>query len=129
MPYRLKVSEGELFGKSKFVNSKGNTECVELVKQAAGAPQTALWKKGIHVMSSGFGAIPRGTAIATFDESGKYSIDGLGKHAAIYLGHTIDGIRVLDQWNKQEEVKERTIYFHKPDYPRINSAKQYFVIE
>lgn len=121
--------ENEVFGKSKFVNTKGNAECVEFVKQAAGAPQTTLWKKGVNVMDSRIGAIARGTAIATFDENGKYPVDGFGKHAAIYLGHTANGIRVLDQWNKQGEVMERIIYLQKPDYPRINSAKQYFVIE
>ena len=41
---------------------------------------------------------------------GKYNVtDGFGQHAAIYLFHSDDGIEVLDQWNRQGEVKQRTI--------------------
>lgn len=129
MPYKLKLAEVDVFGKEKFINAKGNTECVEFVRQATNAPQTIIWKAGIHVIDATPGTIPRGTAIATFDENGKYPTDGLGKHAAIYISHDAAGIRVLDQWNKQGEVLERVIRINKPDVPRVNSAKQYFVIE
>ena len=75
------------------------------------------------------GTIRPGTAIATFDDQGHYPTDTNGKHAAVYLSHGPQGIRVLDQWNKQGGVKERTIFSKKLSFPRVNSAKNYFVIE
>jgi hypothetical protein len=129
MSYKLNISEEDVFGKSKFINSKGNTECVEFVRQATGAPQTVLWKKGAMVFGASLSSITRGTAIATFNDSGKYPIDGKGKHAAIYLSHDSLGIRVLDQWNKQGEVLERIIYFSSPSIPRSNAGKSFYVIE
>ena len=80
-------------------------------------------------MDAPVGSILRGTAIATFDSNEKYPSDDLGKHAAIYLSHTSTEIRVLDQWRKQGKVLERVIQLHKPEYPRINNAKHYYVIE
>jgi len=129
MTYRLLVPEQQVYGKGKYANARGNTECVEFVRQAAGAPQTASWRSGEHVLSAQPGAIARGTAIATFDEHGRYPSDGRGRHAAIYLGHDANGIRVLDQWNAQGEVKPRTIHTQRPEYPRVNAAKHYHVIE
>jgi hypothetical protein len=129
MPYQLNISEGAVFGKKMFANAKGNTECVEFVQQATGAPHTASWKKGVNVMESPMGSIRRGTAIATFDENGRYPSDAHGRHAAIYLSHNEVGIVVLDQWNGQGEVKQRTIFFNRPDLPRMNSAKNYYVIQ
>ena len=40
-----------------------NGQCVELVKQKAGAPVTSFWRKGPRV--KGNSAIPAGAAIAT----------------------------------------------------------------
>lgn len=109
MSYKLGVSEKDVFGKGKYINSKGNTECVEFVRQAAGAPQSIIWKQGKKVSEAKIGEILRGTAIATFDANGKYPADTLGKHAAIYLEHNAQRILVLDQWRDQGEVKERPI--------------------
>ena len=129
MPYKLNRAETKVLGKKVFINAIGNTECVEFVRQATSAPHTTLWKAGTHVIDAKVGSIPRGTAIATFDKNGKYPADDLGKHAAIYLSHDAAGIRVLDQWNEQGEVLMRTIHVNRPDIPRNNSAKQYFVLE
>ena len=129
MPYKLKLAEDKVLDAKQFINAKGNTECVEFVRQATGAPQTAFWKSGAHVIDAKQGSIPRGTAIATFDKSGKYPTDALGKHAAIYLSHNVEGILVLDQWNSRGRVLPRTIRINKPDVPRVDAAKQYFVIE
>ncbi|WP_374327378.1 BPSL0067 family protein [Azonexus sp.] len=127
--YKLKLAEKDVFGKAKFVNAKGNTECVEFVRQATNAPQTVSWKKGVQVIEAKPGSIPRGTAIATFDKNGRYPTDSHGKHAAIYLSHDASGIRVLDQWNKQGEVLERVIRVNQPEYPRSNAAIHFYVIE
>jgi hypothetical protein len=129
MPYLLDTTIANLEQPKKFANTGGNTECVEFVRQACRAPKTTLWIKGESVMAASPGTIQRGTAIATFDEDGRYPTDTKGKHAAVYLSHGPNGIRVLDQWNSQGAVKERTIYDKKPGIPRVNSAKNYFVIE
>lgn len=129
MPYLLSVPESAVFGDYLFVNAQGRTECVEFVRQAAGAPHTTQWTRGAKVMDAGIGTIPRGTAIATFDESGKYPTDALGRHAAIYLSHNAAGIVVLDQWNSQGAVKQRTIHLNRPDFPRVDCAKHYYIIE
>lgn len=126
----MKVSETDVFGKAKYVNAKGNTECVEFVQQVTGAPQTTTWTKGKKVSEAKMGDITRGTAIATFDSKGKYPSDGLGKHAAIYLSHDAQKIVVLDQWNNQGEVKERPIRFNRPKgTSRSNDGDLFYVIE
>lgn len=130
MSYKLKVPEKDVFGKAKYVSPQGKTECVEFVRQAAGAPQTTLWKNGKKVSDAKFGDIARGTAIATFDSSGRYPTDALGKHAAIYLEHNSQRILVLDQWNDQREVKQRPIWFNRPKgTKRSNDADTFYVIE
>jgi len=130
MSYKLKVSEKDVFGKSKYVSPSGKTECVEFIRQSTGAPETLVWKKGKKVSDANFGEIARGTAIATFDAKGKYPADGLGKHAAIYLEHNAHRILVLDQWNDQGEVKQRPILFNRPKgTKRSNDAETFYVIE
>ena len=40
-----------LFYKNKsFVNSSGNAECVEFIKQTLNAPATALWREGLKIL-------------------------------------------------------------------------------
>lgn len=130
MPYSLKVSEADVLGKGKFKNGEGHTECVEFVRQATGAPATSTWKCGCRVLEAKIGTLRRGTAIATFDDKGKYPTDNLGRHAAVYLSHTKECIRVLDQWNDQGEVKPRSIWFNKPrGTRRSNDASTFHVIE
>jgi hypothetical protein len=130
MSYKLTIAEKDVFGKGKFVNEKGNTECVEFVRQATGAPQTNSWKRGIKVRGATVGSISRGTAIATFDGNGTYPTDNLGKHAAIYLLHTDAYIQVLDQWNSQGEVLQRSIWFDKPaGTRRSNDGSTFYVID
>ena len=130
MSYRLKIPEQDVFGKGKFKNAAGHTECAEFVRQATGAPATVSWVRGVKVGDAKPGEIPRGTAIATFDEKKKYPKDSRGKHAAIYLTHTKDSIQVLDQWDDQGEVKQRPIRFNRPKGTRrSNDADTFFVIE
>lgn len=130
MSYKLKVAESEVLGKGKYKNSDGNTECVEFIRQTTGAPATATWKPGTKVSTAKSGEIVRGTAIATFDDNGRYPSDGNGKHAAIYLSHDGSGINVLDQWNGQGEVLPRKISFNRPkSTKRSNNGDTFFVIE
>jgi hypothetical protein len=130
MSYRLKPAESAVLGKDKYVNAKGHTECVEFIRQAAGAPVTTSWRPGVKVSDANPGAILRGTAIATFDSNGRYPTDLLGKHAAIYLSQTKDAIQVLDQWDSQHEVKPRNISLKKPaGTKRSDDGKTFYVIE
>lgn len=85
MSHTLRDWGDEIYEEGKFINAKGNTECVEFVRQAAGAPHTSTWKRGLKVSEARPGQIPRGTVIATFDDSGRYPTDALGRHAAVYL--------------------------------------------
>jgi hypothetical protein len=130
MSYRLKIAEKDVYGKGKFKNETGDTECAEFIRQATDAPATTAWVPGLKVADAKPGQILRGTAIATFDSNKKYPTDGLGKHAAIYLSHASDCIHVLDQWNDQGEVKPRPIRFNRPKGTRrSNDANTFFVIE
>ena len=106
------VIDGTWYGES--------TECVALVKQKCGAPQTARWKKGAAVNT----ATPARTAIATFCNA-----DGSYKgHAAIYVGPAANGgIEVYDQWNAQSAHK-RVIRL-KNDGCNSNNAGAFYVIE
>src|SRR2546423_12981548 len=104
MAYKLIITEKQVLEKKEqFKNEQGHTECVEFVRQATNAPPTNQWRKGKRITDAKAGEIARGTAIATFDDDGKYPTDVLGKHAAIYLYQTKDAIYVLDQWNDQGE--------------------------
>jgi len=130
MSYQLNIDEKSVYGKKKFANSKGHTECVDFIRQATDAPGTPKWIRGRLIKSFKAGELQRGTAIATFDDNGKYPTDSLGRHAAIYLSHTNEGIEVLDQWNSQGEVLKRTIRFHRPEgTKRSNDADTFYVIE
>ena len=130
MSYLLKIEESSVFGKKKFANAKGNTECVEFVRQATDVPESPKWIRGRLVRSFKPGELKRGTAIATFDDNGKYPTDALGRHAAIYLGHGSEGIEVLDQWNAQGEVLKRPIRFNRPEKTkRSNDGDTFYVIE
>jgi hypothetical protein len=130
MPYKLKYAEKDVLGKGKFKNARGNTECVEFVCQATGAPVTDKWRRGAKVSKATPTDIPRGTAIATFDDNRRYPTDRHGKHAAVYLSHDKTGINVLDQWDSQGEVLPRRIWFNRPKGTyRSNDGDTFYVIE
>lgn len=126
MPYKMKVSESTAKATKYLSALTGQTECVAFVQQTAGCPNTAKWKPGIQVCKVASGAIEKYTAIATF-VGGHYPTDGAGKHAAIYLSHDNNSIKVLDQW-RDHPVAERPIKFAHADR-RSNDGRFFFVIE
>jgi hypothetical protein len=129
MSFTLKTTD-ELEGNASFKNEKGNHECVEFVQKSTGATKTATWKKGINVMEAVAGSISKGTAIATFDTQGKYPLETGKRHAAVYISHSSDGIKVYDQWNGQAMVKSRTIHSDLKLFRKyVNRAENYFVVE
>lgn len=128
MPYILQIKDLTEYEGKAFLNSKGNAECVEFVRQTLGLPPTLRWKEGKKI-TKGDSTILKGTAIATF-VNGVYPQEGnSGKHAAIYLGYDEVGLIVLDQWRGQGMVKKRTIRW-KPTNPGIsNDGNAFSVIE
>jgi hypothetical protein len=127
MAYIASGKPSDYDGKA-YPNAKGNTECAEFVRQVTGAPQTAAWKKGSLVKTAIIGSILPGTAIATFDDAGKYPTDSKGRHAAIYVSHDVIGITVMDQWNAQGKVLKRVIRFGRTG-SRSNNGDCFYVID
>jgi hypothetical protein len=115
--------------------SVGNGQCVAYVQAATQAGHTSGWRRGEIVMGANLAI---GTAIATFDEAGRYINDTHGKsHAAIYLGQDAAGIQVLDQWVsrtpgthelKVQPVHQRSVSFQNRAKP-VNDGRNYYVIE
>ena len=110
--------------------SVGTGECVPLVQAATGAPRSTTWQPGIEVQ--GNTNIRPGTAVATFDNNGRYT-----GHAAIYLGQDERGIQVIDQWNMrqngrivdQHRPSERILHFGQPWHARVDRGESYNVVE
>lgn len=118
--------------------SVGNGQCVAFARAAAAIGHTQTWKRGVQVRGA---TIIPGTAIATFDQNGKYENDTHGRsHAAIYLGQDAVGILVLDQWVQRsrmpdgtmkeqvQPVHERRIRF-QPNAKAVNDGRNYYVID
>ncbi|MGV7210548.1 BPSL0067 family protein [Oxalobacteraceae bacterium A2-2] len=111
----------------------GSRQCVALVQHYAGAPVTSNWRQGETVL--GNATIKPGTAIATFVK-GRYPNHSHGNHAALYVGQTVDGIYIADQWkaNGKTEISVRLIRSlgkdKKGNYVRASdNADAFFVIE
>jgi len=116
-PYSTETLKKEANGEKYFGESR---HCVAAVKHFCRAPQTSLWRKGLHVKNNQ--GIRAGTAIATFDSPN----DGYRGHAAIYLGQNSSGLQVLDQWVGQP-FHLRTIYFGRPKVS--NDGNKFYVID
>lgn len=103
----------------------GSGESVAFVQAAAGAPSTGIWTAGVRVMRASPGTIAKGTVIATMVD-GQYS--STGNHAAIYLGHDMGGIQVMDQWVGQA-VQNRLITPNAGQGGASNDADAFYVVE
>lgn len=105
----------------------GNGHCVALVQQGAQVPHTSRWRRGDAVV--GKADLQPGTAIATFNDQGRYAnaLDG-SSHAAIFMGHEDHGIRVVDQW-KGHPTSPRIIGNRKGTGPAVDDASRFHVIE
>ncbi len=74
-------------------------QCAALIQYyVKGIGLTKTWVPGPRVQELDPSSIPRGTAIATF-WNGKYPNQPHGNHVAFYLGHTEEGIEVVEQWS------------------------------
>ena len=106
--------------------SVGTGQCVALVRETAGLPSTAHWRRGDPV-SPGDAV---GTCIATFTAAGRYANSMSGdSHAAILQQVHDDGsMTVIDQWLNQR-VHERVIRNRHGAGKAINDSSRFFVIE
>lgn len=100
--------------------------CVPFVRAAANLPKTSLWRRGDPVSTTRWA---RGTAIATFDESGRYEnrTDG-SSHAAIFAAQHGSGIRVWDCW-LNHPVAQRVIRWKDGVGKAADDASRYYVVE
>jgi hypothetical protein len=121
MPYVARDYEAY---KGKIV---GDGNCVPFVRACSGAPASSTWKTGIKVLGAGNTEIAKGTVIATMVD-GQYPGESTGNHAAIYLGHDVHNIHVLDQW-VGHPVSERNIHSHGGHGSLSNDADAYYVVE
>jgi hypothetical protein len=107
----------------------GSGQCVDFVRAAADAPPTSQWVEGRRVWSAGW--LASGTAIATFDDDGRYAnaTDGTS-HAAIFLERADEagGIAVYDQW-KLHPVQRRVIRARGGKGTPADDADAYSIVE
>lgn len=104
----------------------GTGHCVPFVRETSGAPHTSQWRRGDPVKGGNF---QPGTAIATFDDDGRYGnhVDGRS-HAAIFLAEYGNGLLVVDQWIGQA-VSERTLRFRNGAGDACNDGDRFYAIE
>jgi hypothetical protein len=104
----------------------GNGHCVAYVREVAGLPNTARWRRGNKVRGSD---CELGTIIATFDPDGQYGNHGDGRsHCAVLLAERSNGLLVMDQWLGRT-VHERTIRFRDGKGDAVNDGDAYFIVE
>src|SRR5580704_1589291 len=103
----------------------GEGECVACVQRACGAPHTSQWRRGIFVKGN---AVPRGTAIATFDPDGTSGNHINLSHSAIFDEELSAALQVWDQW-VGHPVASRPIYFRVGVGWPVNDGDQFYVIE
>ena len=106
----------------------GSSTCVDIIKLLVPGligRSTQTWKEGANVMEA-FKAgrsIPRGTAIATF-ENGRYpqrcqtGYEGSCHHAALLLSVMPGGIWILDQYIAKERPNMQMRFIRVP-IPRL----------
>ena len=117
-----------------FEESVGTGECVPLVQKATGAPLAGTWTRGILV--KGNFDVKIGSAIATFDEHGRYANRQTGNHAAIYMGQDAQGIMVIDQWNNRRHgmiVGKQAPHIHMLLFgdkrPYVDNGNNFYVVD
>ncbi len=105
----------------------GSGQCVALVQAAdSNVGLTRTWAQGAQVQ--GNTELRPGTAIATFDSTGRYANATNGSsHAAIYLGQNAQGIQVMDQW-AGSPAAYRTIRWSSATGMAANIGSSFYVV-
>jgi hypothetical protein len=122
------------FRKVKFEEDaylfQNRTTCAVLVQRTTRVGKTRNWRAGLRVRDARIGQIEKYTAIATFNENGRYPGRPTGNHAAIYLSHDSNGITVIDQWEGKPTPSKRKISFKgKSAGDPSNNGDFFYVIE
>jgi hypothetical protein len=86
-----------------------NKQCAGLVMYYSRVGKAENWREGIKVKGND-DKIKKGTAIATF-VNGRYENKEHGNHAAFYLGQSVDGIDVVEQFEALAKIQKRTLPF------------------
>ena len=76
-------------------------------------------------------SVPKGTAIATFDEDGKYpGPKVLLKHAAIFVELSAKGLVVVDQWQTKspKRPERRTLRYGNTYSSPVNDGNAFYVV-
>lgn len=115
----------------------GTGECVAFVQRTAGAPLTRYWSAGPKVSDTP--DLRRGTAIAIFDDTGRYANNtNQTSHAAIYLSQDQGGIWVVDQFNTRDATgaivvrrspARRYLRFGADNKATVDNASHYRIIQ
>ena len=104
----------------------GSGEQPDFCETAAGAPHTALWRRGAQV--KGTMNIKPGTVIATFDQDGTFGNRTDGRsNCALYLSQNETGIIALQQWIGHPAA-ERLIKFGQDHASPANNGDDYFLV-
>ncbi|MBO0902236.1 BPSL0067 family protein [Jiella sonneratiae] len=113
--------DGTFIGSGKYLG-----QCaagVEQVFMEAGLPigVIANWRPGAQVKNNA--AVKAGTAIASFDNAGKFH------HAAIFVEAQRDGLRVFDQYYLPKKPwGKRTLFFKKGNNDPSNDGDMFYTI-
>jgi RHS repeat-associated protein len=100
-----------------------SSQCVSFTKMFTGAPCTDCWRAGPKVL--GDTDIPLGTAIATFDDNGRYPGSATtAKNSGIYIGQRDGRVFIIDQW-PGHNARARTI---DPGGSPSNDSNAYSVV-
>lgn len=131
MPFVIDVDKVKLNQENAYVNPWG-TQCLALVQQAPLLIGTAVplmkdMRRGAHVKELAPSQIAKGTAIATFDENGRYP--STDRHGCIYISHDANGITVIDQWVGKPYASQRVLKYLGSEKRRVDDGDYYWVIE
>ena len=133
MDYAKRISKEEQIP-AKDEDDNGVKSCAELIKSkdTFGAAPTWEWREGRKV-APGMSIAP-GTAIATFNDQGRYpQSESRMKHAAVFIGFTRGGILVLDQYEPGRNINYRELKWSVDDSNAhrqyVNSATNFSTIE
>ncbi len=132
----------KLKGKALLTNASGSAQCVEIVKQLAGAPSTQPdnWRKGVALTPEYVASLALGTPIATGWNAKNFYPNGVtGQHAGLYAGTVTDkggniiGFDIIEQYASAESIMLRTVYFdpkaHKKAETYLNKGRDYATIQ
>lgn len=98
-----------------ITQSVGNGFCVPLIQLTTAVGHTSTWKAGASLAAVPHPELKAGTAIATFNQSGKYESKARGNHAAFFVQYSAregqPGIVIYDQYREwpdrlQKEIKD-----------------------